>query len=126
MIATEPVGVLPDSSLDHAPQVQRRRGAPAHARTQPPVHTRTRNGVTPVRLRLMAIGLAVLALLVGLVTALAANDRDTATAAASQTAEPLVVEAQAIDTYLSDADTTAAGSFLQGQLQPADAPDPAT
>ena len=118
MIATEPVGVLPDSSLDPAPQVQRRRGAPAHARTQPPVHTRTRNGVTPVRLRLMAIGLAVLALLVGLVTALAANDRDTATAAASQTAEPLVVEAQAIDTYLSDADTTAAGSFLQGQLQP--------
>ncbi len=118
MIATEPVGVLPDSSLDRAPQVQRRRGAPAHARTQPPVHTRTRNGVTPVRLRLMAIGLAVLALLVGLVTALAANDRDTATAAASQTAEPLVVEAQAIDTYLSDADTTAAGSFLQGQLQP--------
>ena len=43
----------------------------------------------------------------------------TATSAASQTAEPLVVEAQAIDTYLSDADTTAAGSFLQGQLQPA-------
>lgn len=119
MIATEPVGVLPDPSLDRAPQVRGRRGAPAHARTNHSPATRARSGVTPARLRLMAIGLAALALIVGLVTALAANNRDTATSAASQTAEPLVVEAQAIDTYLSDADTTAAGSFLQGQLQPA-------
>ncbi len=119
MIATEPVGVVPDPSLDRAPQVRGRRGAPAHARTHSPTNTRTRIGVTPARLRLIAIGLAVLALAVGLVTALAANNRDTATSAALQTSEPLVVEAQAIDTYLSDADTTAAGSFLQGQLQPA-------
>ncbi len=119
MIATEPVGVVPDPSLDRAPQARGRRSAPAHARTHAPTSTRTRGGVTPARLRLISIGLAVLALVVGLVTALAANDRATATSAASQTAEPLVVEAQAIDTYLSDADTTAAGSFLQAQLQPA-------
>ncbi|HLN16226.1 MAG TPA: hypothetical protein VK277_05660 [Acidimicrobiales bacterium] len=75
--------------------------------------------VTPARLRLASVGLAVLALVVGLVTALAAAERHAATAAAWQQAEPLVVQAQAIDTYLSDADTTAAGSFLQGQVQPA-------
>jgi hypothetical protein len=119
MIATEPVGVLPEPPLARAPRARGRRGAPAHARTQPPAPARSRSAVTPARLRLMAIGLAVLALVVGLVTALAANNRATATSAALQTAEPLVVEAQAIDTYLSDADTTAAGSFLQGQLQPA-------
>ncbi len=120
MIGTEPVGVLPDPSLDRAPEARARRSAPAHARTESHASagTRSRGGVTPARLRLMAIGLAVLALIVGLVTALAADNRDTATSAALHTSEPLVVEAQAIDTYLSDADTTAAGSFLQGQLQP--------
>jgi hypothetical protein len=121
MMTTEPVEALRDPSLDRGAHVRPRHGTPTHARTQRSTSTgaRTRSGVTPVRLRLMAIGLAVLALVVGLVTALTANDRDSATSAASQTAEPLVVEAQAIDTYLSDADTTAAGWFVEGRLQPA-------
>ena len=111
MIVAEPLPALRDPPRSTA--------APARPRHASPAHTRTRMRVTPFRLRVMALGLAVLALVVGLVTALAADNRHTATSAASQTAEPLVVEAQAIDTYLSDADTTAAGSFLQGQIQPA-------
>jgi hypothetical protein len=72
-----------------------------------------------VRLRFAAVALSALALLAGLVSALAASERHSATVAAWQKAEPLVVDAQAIDTSLSDADTTAAGSFLQGRLEPA-------
>ena len=111
MIVAEPLPALRDPP----------HGTPAPARPRHGSHTRirARTRVTPARLRVMALGLAVLALVVGLVTALAADNRHTATSAALQTAEPLVVEAQAIDTYLSDADTTAAGSFLQGQIQPA-------
>ena len=74
--------------------------------------------VTPTRLRMISIGLAVMVLLTGVITALTATERHSATATASQQSEALVVRAQAIDTYLSDADTTAAGSFLQGQIQP--------
>jgi hypothetical protein len=73
---------------------------------------------TPSRLRYTSVGLAVLVLVTGVVTVLAALERHSAASAASQQSEPLVVTAQAIDTYLSDADTTAAGSFLQGQIQP--------
>jgi hypothetical protein len=111
MIVAEPLPALRDP-----PQ-----GTPAPARHRHGSHTRarTRTRVTPSRLWAMALGLAVLALIVGLVTALAADNRHTATSAALQTAEPLVVEAQAIDTNLSDADTTAADSFLQGEIQPA-------
>ncbi len=111
MIVAEPLPALRDPPRGSAPPAPPRHGSHTH--------TRRRTPVTPFRLRVMALGLAVLALIVGLVTALAADSRHTATSAASQTAEPLVVEAQAIDTYLSDADTTAAGSFLQGQIQPA-------
>ena len=85
-------------------------------RDLPPVE---RGRVTPVRLRFAAVALSALALLAGLVSALAASERHSATVAAWQKAEPLVVDAQAIDTSLSDADTTAAGSFLQGRLEPA-------
>lgn len=74
---------------------------------------------TPARLRLVTAALAVLALLTGLVAALATTQRQSASSASWQTAEPLMVTAQDIDTSLSDADTTAAASFLQGKLEPA-------
>jgi hypothetical protein len=70
-------------------------------------------------LRFAAVSIGVLALLTGLVGALATTQRQSATTAAWQAAEPLMVTAQAIDTSLSDADTTAAASFLQGRVEPA-------
>jgi CHASE3 domain sensor protein len=74
--------------------------------------------ITPSRLRAISVGLAAVVLVTGVIAALAALQRQSATTAASQHSEGLVVDAQAIDTYLSDADTTAAGSFLQGQIEP--------
>ena len=74
---------------------------------------------TPARLRTVSIALVALALLAGLLGGLAASQRQGATSSAWQNAEPLMVTAQSIDTSLSDADTTAAASFLQGPLQPA-------
>jgi hypothetical protein len=74
---------------------------------------------TPVRLRFAAVAMAVLALLTGLVAALATTQRQSATSAAWQHAEPLMVTSQAVDTSLSDADTTAAASILQGPVEPA-------
>jgi hypothetical protein len=50
---------------------------------------------------------------------LATTQRQSATTKAWQSAEPLMVTAQAVDTSLSDADTTAAASFLQGRVAPA-------
>jgi hypothetical protein len=73
---------------------------------------------TPARLRLVTAALAGLALLAGLVAALATTQRQSNTSASWQTAEPLMVTAQDIDTSLSDADTTAAASFLQAKLEP--------
>ena len=73
---------------------------------------------TPVRLRIATVAIAVLALLTGLVAALATTQRQSATSTAWQHAEPLMVTSQAIDTSLSDADTTAAASFLQGRVEP--------
>src|ERR1700681_3268369 len=50
---------------------------------------------------------------------LVASGRHAATTAALQTAEPLIVTAQAIDTSLSQANTDAADSFLQPQVDEA-------
>ena len=72
---------------------------------------------TPTRLRLIAVGCAGLTLLAGVVGMVTVSTRHAATVAAWQTAEPLTVDAQAIDTSLADADTTAAGSFLGGQVE---------
>ena len=72
---------------------------------------------TPARLRLITAALVGLALLTGLLAALATTQRQSATSASWQTAEPLMVTAQDIDTSLSDADTTAAASFLQPKLE---------
>jgi hypothetical protein len=73
---------------------------------------------TPVVLRTVAASLVLLAVLAGVAGALATVVRQSATSASWQTAEPLMVTAQAIDTSLSDADTTAAASFLQGRVEP--------
>jgi len=73
---------------------------------------------TPTRLRLLAGGLALLTVLAGVAAAVAVANRHAAASAAWQTSEPLVVDAQGIDTSLSEADTAAAGSFLQGRLEP--------
>jgi CHASE3 domain sensor protein len=86
--------------------------------TQELVSTRGARRTTPSRLRLASIGLAAVVLITGAVTVLAALERHSASSAAWQQSEPLVVKAQAIDTDLSDADTTAAGSFLLGQIEP--------
>ena len=74
---------------------------------------------TPVVLRMMAASIVLLAVLAGVAGALATVVRQSATSASWQTAEPLMVTAQTIDTSLSDADTTAAASFLQGRVEPA-------
>ncbi|HXN62344.1 MAG TPA: hypothetical protein VN886_18005 [Acidimicrobiales bacterium] len=73
---------------------------------------------TPSTLRLAGGSLILLALVGGLFSALTVTQRQSATSASWQTAEPLMVTAQAIDTSLSDADTTAAASFLKGRLEP--------
>jgi len=74
---------------------------------------------TPVRLRVAAVSIALLSLVAGLVAALAVSERQSATSSAWTSSEPLLVTAQDVDTSLSDADTTAAASFLQGRLEPA-------
>ncbi len=80
---------------------------------------RTVRRETPVVLRMIAVSIVLLALLAGLAGTLATVVRQSATSASWQTAEPLMVTAQTIDTSLSDADTTAAASFLQGRVEPA-------
>ncbi|MGP0031696.1 MAG: hypothetical protein ACLPVF_14460 [Acidimicrobiales bacterium] len=84
-----------------------------------PVPPGSRPRSTPVRLRVFAVALVLLVVLAGLVAGLATSNRQSATTAAAQQAEPLLVSAQTINTSLSDADSTAAASFLRGRLEPA-------
>jgi hypothetical protein len=74
---------------------------------------------TPRQLRIASVSIVVLALFAGLVSALAVAERQSATSSAWRSSEPLLVTAQDIDTSLADADTTAAASFLQGNVEPA-------
>jgi hypothetical protein len=74
---------------------------------------------TPAVLRVASVAIVLLTLVSGLVAALAVSERQSATSTALQTSEPLLVTAQDIDTSLSDADTTAAASFLQGRFESA-------
>src|SRR5580692_2042266 len=91
----------------------------SRAAARPKAQLELARRATPARLRFAAVSIAVLALLTGLVGVLATTQRQSATTRAWQGAEPLMVTAQAIDTSLSDADTTAAASFLQGRVAPA-------
>jgi len=76
-------------------------------------------GSTPRRLRVLAGSLLALLLVAGVLTVTTVVARQSATAAARQRTAPLVVDAQAVDSALSDADATSAGSFLQGRIEPA-------
>ncbi len=80
--------------------------------------TTLRRSSTPRKLWLCAGTLLLLAICFAVAAGVTAAGRSSATSAAAVKAEPLVVDAQSIDTYLSDADTTAAGSILQGHLPP--------
>jgi CHASE3 domain sensor protein len=73
---------------------------------------------TPFRLRVLLYALIALTVVSGLIAGLAASNRQSATTAAQQRAEPLLVAAQTINTSLSDANSTAAASFLRGRLEP--------
>jgi hypothetical protein len=73
---------------------------------------------TPGRLRLAAVLIAVGAIAYGVVAASAAGTRRQAAHAAATEAEPLLVEAEGLYASLSDADATAATTFLTGGLEP--------
>ena len=80
---------------------------------------RARTRVTPTRLRVIGLSSAALVALAAITCAIAASQQHAATAAAWRSAEPLLVNAQTIDSTLSDADTTVAAAFLQGRVEPA-------
>jgi hypothetical protein len=71
---------------------------------------------TPRRLRISSIALAIVAVTAGVVGGVAMLARQNASNTAVSTAEPLVVDAQALDVAMSDANTTIAGGFLAGPV----------
>jgi len=73
---------------------------------------------TPGRLQLIRAGLVVLAVLTGLLGALAAGAANRGTRQVAGATEPLLVNAETIYTSLADADATAAQAFLTGGLPP--------
>ncbi len=73
---------------------------------------------TPGRLRLAAVLIAVGAIAFGVVGASAASTRRHAAHAAATQTEPLLVESEGLYASLSDADATAATTFLTGGLEP--------
>ena len=97
----------------------------ATATVPPPPTTRRqfRLGVRtmPGWLRVVSALVAVLALAAGVVALLTALSRHNAADSALRQAAPLVVNAQVVDTELSDADTTVAGGVLAGSVLPATA-----
>ncbi|MEN3358550.1 MAG: hypothetical protein V7637_2532 [Mycobacteriales bacterium] len=74
---------------------------------------------TPGRLQLVRAGLLILAVLTGLLGALAAGAAGSGTRQVARATEPLLVNAETIYTSLADADATAAQAFLAGGLPPA-------
>jgi hypothetical protein len=77
-----------------------------------------RAATTPGRLRLLALALVGAAILAGLVMASAVGARRDAAQAVSAQTEPLMVDADVLYASLSDADATAAATFLTGGLEP--------
>jgi hypothetical protein len=77
-----------------------------------------RAGTTPGRLRLLSVALVGAAIIAGLVMAGAAGARHDAAQAVSTQTEPLMVYADGLYASLSDADATAAATFLTGGLEP--------
>ena len=76
-------------------------------------------GSTPRRLRVLCTSLLVLVAITGALAVAAVAGRQSSIDAARNRTASLEVDAQAVDIALSDADATAAGSFLQGRIEPA-------
>ncbi|WP_329278847.1 hypothetical protein [Streptomyces sp. NBC_00691] len=74
----------------------------------------------PGRLQILGAVLALLVVAFGAVTALQVDDRTTAADDVVSRSQPLSADAAAIYRSLADADTTAAGGFLAGTLEPAE------
>ena len=79
---------------------------------------RARAGTTPGRLRFASLAILVLIIPLWVVSAGALGARRRAAAAAGLETEPLLVGAQGMYASLSDADATAANTFLTGGLEP--------
>jgi hypothetical protein len=75
-------------------------------------------GTTPGWLRTATMGLAVLAIVTGVLASLTVLTRSHAVNAARSTAEPLVVDTATAVVKLSDANTTMAEGFLSGSVIP--------
>ena len=84
----------------------------------PSAWLRERLTTTPGRLRLVAGLLAVSVIVFGVIAATAAGDRRQAAHAVATQTEPLLVQADQLYSSLSDADATAATTFLTGGLEP--------
>jgi hypothetical protein len=101
--------------------VQTGAGAATGRATTNPVAVRLRReaSTTPGRIRVFSVLVAGLLLLTGVATygAVIRRTNGVKSVAAS---EPLILDAQALDTTLSQADATAANAFLGGGLEPAD------
>jgi hypothetical protein len=80
---------------------------------------RSRLSRTPVRLRLTAAILAIAAISLGIVAATAATSRRDAARSVSASSEPQLRLAQTLYASLSDADATAATTFLTGGIESA-------
>jgi hypothetical protein len=80
---------------------------------------RGRMTTTPGRLRLLGLTIVAAAILAAGVMAAAAAARHAASAAAASQTEPLMVQAEGLYASLSDADATAARTFLIGGAEPA-------
>jgi hypothetical protein len=75
---------------------------------------------TPGVLTILAVGLVLVSVLVGVLTAIGVQTRSTALDDLATSSGPLSVAAQDIYRSLSDADATATGAFLAGGDEPAD------
>jgi hypothetical protein len=80
---------------------------------------RARTETTPGRLRLTMAAIVLLALLVGIVFGALTASRSSRADAVATRDEPVMVGAQRLYAALSDADATAARTFLQGGAEPA-------
>ena len=80
---------------------------------------RERLSTTPGRLWLLAVSLALGAILFGAIATYAEHSRSQAAHTIRTQTEPLLVDATALYTALSDANATATTTFLQGGLEPA-------
>jgi hypothetical protein len=86
------------------------------------VSTRLRRATatTPGRLRALSLVAVATLILLGVLAVSAVSHRQAGLRAVGNQSEPLIVDAQSIDTFLSQADAVAANAFLSGGIEPAD------